>query len=213
MKKIGIIGYGALGRQIEKFLCESQNQSALQFFYFDDLFHEAGNANAFPFAAFRDSKFADLSFYIGLGYKHLATRHSICKEVLQSGKQLPSLIHPSSYVNLSATIGEGVYIYPMCNVDQEVEIKTGTILNNTVTVSHNSIVNDCSFLAPGVVLAGQVNVGKYCFLGAGTVVANGVIIGDKAMIGLASSVTRNMESNTCAIGNPMKILSTPFQLV
>ena len=35
-------------------------------------------------------------------------------------------------------LGKGIVIYPMCNIDQGVILKDGTLLNNSVTVSHDS---------------------------------------------------------------------------
>jgi sugar O-acyltransferase (sialic acid O-acetyltransferase NeuD family) len=213
MKKIGIIGYGAFGRQIESFLVEEQGKGALEVFYFDDQFHNAGGENAYPFNAFLDSRFRHLSFYIGLGYKHLAVRKKICDQLLNEGLQLPSFVHRTTYVNPTAKVGYGVYIYPMCNIDQEVELEVGTMLNNSVIISHNGLVDACTFIAPGVTIAGNVRIGKYCFIGAGSVIANTVTIADNAKVGLGSTITRNVGENACVIGNPMKILEKPFQLI
>jgi UDP-N-acetylbacillosamine N-acetyltransferase len=212
MKKIGIIGYGAFGRQIENFLVEEQGRAALDFSYFDDHFHNAGGEKACPFDTFLDRRFSELEFYIGLGYKHLPVREKICDQLLKNGLRLPSFIHRTAYVNPTAKVGYGVYIYPMCNIDQEVELKNGVMVNNSVILSHNGLVDACTFIAPGVTVAGNVRIGKYCFIGGGSVIANNLSIADNVLVGLGSSITRNVEKDACVIGNPMKILAKPFQL-
>ena len=212
MKRIGIIGYGALGKQIENFLIEAFGNLLLEACYFDDHYHQQGGKNAYPFEAYQDSRFQDLDFYIGLGYKHLIIRKQICDRVLNSGARLPSFVHRTTYVHPSAKVGNGVYFYPMSTIDQEVEIKNGTLVNNAVTISHNTTIDACSFIAPGVTIAGNVTIGKYCFVGAGTVIANNVSVGDNAKVGLASAVTKDVIEGTCVIGNPMKVLEKPFIL-
>lgn len=212
MRKIGIIGYGAFGKQIETFLQEEQQSSGLQVSYFDDAFHETGAENAYPFNAYLDNQFKELSFYIGLGYKHLALRQKICEQLLQNNFDLPSFVHRTTYVNPTAKIGAGVYIYPMCTIDQEVEIGYGTMLNNSVTLSHNTIIDACTFIAPGVTVAGNVRVGKHCFIGSGSVIANNVSVGNDVKIGIGTVVAKNIGESCSVIGNPMKILNKPFVL-
>lgn len=210
--RIGLIGGGALGQQMINFLLEDQASDSVEIYYFDDQLHKAGIINAFPFQSFSDDRFKELSFYIGLGYKHLSIRQKICKQLQQSGFKLTTFVHKTSFVHPSANIGQGVFIYPMCNVDQEVEINDGVILNNSVTVSHNTRIHDSTFVAPGVVISGHVTINECCFIGAGSVVANSISIGRNVKIGVGSCITKNIEDNAFVIGNPMKILEKPFQL-
>src|ERR1035437_8062696 len=149
-KKIGIIGYGALGKQLENFIIEEHGKECLEIYYFDDFLYQKENENFFRFNDFDNNKFKDFYFYIGLGYKHLSIRKEISEQILSNKYQLPSFIHKTSYVNPTAKIANGVFIYPMCNIDQMVSIEDGVIINNSATISHNSKIECCTFLAPGV---------------------------------------------------------------
>lgn len=207
MKKIGIIGYGILGHQIEFYLRE-QNKSGIEFYYFDDLFQLTGNSNSFKFYEYRDFILTKgMEFYICLGYKQLSIKSKIIDEIQGNNCLIPSLIHSTSYVSPLAKICNGVYIFPMCNIGQDVIIHNGVLLHNSVTVSHNSTISECSFLAPKVALAGNVEIGKNTFVGIGTLVSNNVKIGDNVKIGIGSVVTHNISDNTSCIGNPVKIVN------
>ena len=100
----------------------------------------------------------------------------------------------------------------MCNLDAEVELASGVLLNNSVVVSHNSRVGVAAYLSPGVVLSGHVTIGDFTFLGAGTTVANGRRIGTNARIGIGSVITRDVPDGASAIGNPLRLLEHPLEL-
>ena len=53
---------------------------------------------------------------------------------------------------------------------------------------------------------GNVTVGNNVFIGANSVVLLGVNIGDNVIIGAGSVVTRDIPSNSVAVGNPAKVI-------
>ena len=161
---------------------------------------------------FSDERYADLSFYVCLGYKHLKRKLEITRELLALGRNVPAFVHSSSFRNSSAKVGSGSVAYPMCNLDKEVDVGIGVLLNNSVVISHNSTIGDGSYLSPGVVVSGFVSVGKNVFIGSGAVISNGVTIGDDAVIGLGTVVSRDVPAGASVIGNPMKILDRPLRL-
>jgi sugar O-acyltransferase (sialic acid O-acetyltransferase NeuD family) len=206
MKKIGIIGYGILGRQIEFFLKE-QNEPEIEFYYFDDLFQLTGDSNSFKFYDYRDFfSSEEFEFYVCLGYQHFNIKGKLIEELQRNHCIIPSMIHRTSYVSPLAKINNGVYIFPNCNIDQNVVIKDGALLHNSVTISHDSTIAENSFLAPKVALSGNVEIGRNSFIGIGTVITNYVKIGDNVKVGIGSVVTKNIPDNTCCIGNPAKIV-------
>ena len=168
---LGIIGFGALGRQILGLLsCQRPPEKVV---FFDDALHARQGENSFPFASFLDARFADVEFHVGLGYHHLPRKAEILSQLRAAGRRAPSFVHPSCHVHPTARLGEGCLVYPLCNLDQEVELGHGVLLNNSVVISHNSIVGDAVYISPGAVLSGHVTIGAATFLGTGTLVANG----------------------------------------
>ena len=207
---IGIIGFGMLGRQIVGLL--SELHATQDFLFFDDLVNAQGSENIFPFDSYLDARFANLEFYVGLGYLRLQRKAEILLELREAGRRAPSFVHPSCHMHPTCRIGEGCIVFPMCNLDQEVELGNGVLLNNSVVISHNCTVGDAAYLSPGVVLAGHVTIGAETFLGAGTLVSQRRHIGRGARLGIGSVVTRDIPNEASAIGNPLRILERKLEL-
>ncbi len=214
MKKIGLIGYGDLSKQLINLIATSplKELTNKEIIIFDDLAYQKKEENSFPLHGYKNFYKRDISWIVCLGYKHLHLKHKIISELLEKGEYLPSLIHPSSFIDASAKIGSGTYIYPGCLVDMNVTIGNGVLLNIGIIISHDSIVGDCSYLSPGTTLSGKVKVGKSTFLGTRSSVSNSVDIGDNCIIGIGSCVTHGVTKGSHAIGNPLRILKNEISL-
>lgn len=203
MPKIGIIGYGGLGRQIEDLI----KQSGLHedhFLYFDD---QLKQDNGFPFNSFLDKKFANLEFVVGLGYRYLQEKKKIITSLHDHNLKLFTYIHPTAFVDKNAKIGQGCVIYPMCNIDRHVVLEDGVLLNNSVVVSHDSVIGNSSFIAPSACICGGVRIGECTFVGAHSAIADGIIIGERNIIGIGSCITKSTPPDSCLIGNPARQIS------
>lgn len=203
-RKIGYIGFGALGRQVSMYLREATSTDALEEYLFDDILVKSGNVNVFPFDSHLNDEHSSMEFYVCLGYQHLAEKFKILSDLEKRKRCIGSFIHRTSYVHPSATIEDGVIIFPGCVVDQNVVLKKGVLLNNSVTISHDTSVGCCSFLSPGVVTSGNVEIEEQVFLGSGTIVANGVRIGAEARTGIGAVITHDVPQQTDMLGNPAK---------
>ena len=210
MKTVGIIGYGELGRQILGLLSTRQRPDRV--IRFDDGLHRQGAEESFPFDGFLDPRFKDLGFYVGLGYRHLPRRAEIIGQLVAAGRSVPALVHPIGHVAPTCRVGAGCLVYPSCNLDQEVELEPGVLLNNSVVVSHNSRVGAAAYLSPGVVLSGYVTVGAGAFLGSGTLVANNRRIGAHARVAIGSVITRDVQDGESVAGSPQRLLDHPLEL-
>jgi sugar O-acyltransferase (sialic acid O-acetyltransferase NeuD family) len=210
VKRIGLIGFGALGRQILGLLSAVDRPDEVVFF--DDVAHQERQENSFPFNSFLDDRFSDYDYYLALGYRHLTLKAQIASKLRAAGRRVPSFIHPSCHVHPSCRVGDGSVLYPQCNLDQEVELRLAVLLNNSVVVSHNSILGTAVYCSPGVVLSGHVTVGEAAFLGTGTLVSNNRFIGARSRIAIGTVVSRDVPDDTSAIGNPIRLLQQQLQL-
>lgn len=206
--KIGVIGNGALSNQLLNLFDQLSSKSII---YFDD-YHENNGITKFPFLEWSDSRFSDLEFIVGLGYKNLQYKNSLIAKSLRLNRNLLSFTHHTSFINRYATIGKGVFIYPMCNIDQNVKIDDGVIINNSVTICHDSCVGKCTYISPSVSISGRVEIGENCFIGSGTIISNDIKVGSNVIIGIGTVVTSNVPSNCSVIGNPMKFLKRQLNL-
>ncbi len=55
-------------------------------------------------------------------------------------------------------------------------------------------------------------IGRNCFIGIGSTILPGVTIGDEVIIGASSVVTKNIPSNSVAVGNPAKVIRTGIKM-
>lgn len=51
-----------------------------------------------------------------------------------------------------------------------------------------------------------VTIGEDCWIGGGAIICPGVTIGDRCVIGAGSVVTKDIESDSMAVGNPARII-------
>lgn len=59
----------------------------------------------------------------------------------------------------------------------------------------------------GYSIVGNVKIGNRVFIGWGSIVLCGVTIGDDVIIGAGSVVTKDIPSNSIAVGNPAKVVA------
>ena len=209
--KIAIIGYGELGRQFHDFLSTGNSNA---FLYFDDkLFGTNKDSEVFPFKSYLTGAFENEEFYVALGYHHLKEKLNIIDQLISLNRKLPFFKHPSGFIDRSATVGYGSFIYPMCTIDRNVEIGNGVLLNNSVCISHDSRIGNGSYISPGVIVSGNVEIGERTFIGSGAVISNNIKIGSDATIGIGSVVTKDVPNGYSTLGNPAKIFEQKLKLI
>ena len=210
MAKVGILGGGEFGRQVERLLAAHAGPVAVR--WFDDVRAAAGEADVAALRDYAKDEFARLRWYVAIGYRHIALRQELLDDLTRLGRATPRLIHPTAWVAPSAQVGAGAIVYPQCGLDEGVDVGRGAVLHNRVTLSHDTQVGACAYLSPGVTTSGRVTIGARAFLGAGVVVADGVTIGDDAVVGVGTVVTADVPPGRSAIGNPMRVLDKPLEL-
>jgi len=102
-----------------------------------------------------------------------------------------------SYISSRASTWPGLLIGENCTIGQNssvepfVKIGNNVIVTNSVMLGHHVVLEDHSFVAPGAVLLGGVNVGSHCLIGANATIKEGVSIARDCIIGTGVSITRN----------------------
>lgn len=129
---------------------------------------------------------------------------------------------------LLGAVGEGVDIQPRFHCDYGYNIRLG----RNCFINYNCVFLDCAEIAigddlqmaPAVQLytayhpldratrvagwegAKPIRIGSGVWIGGGAIVLPGVSIGDGAVIGAGSVVTRDVPSDSVAIGNPARVV-------
>jgi sugar O-acyltransferase (sialic acid O-acetyltransferase NeuD family) len=205
MKLLAIIGSGDLGQQIAHHV---QYSSDLKVVGFIDDFAERGSVKN-RIKVIGKVNEIDLLFQqgvfdcllIGIGYKHFALREAIFDR-FKGIIPFATFIHPSSYVDPTCEIGEGVVIYPGSTLDMKVKIEDNVLINIGCNIAHDSSIGRHSFISPGVSIAGFVSVGKRTSLGIGTVVIDNIKIDDDIRTGGGAVIVKHIDQKGLYIGIP-----------
>ncbi len=168
--------------------------------YGNIIFIDDGDNDYLTFDEIKNNKNIPIVLAIGSNL----IRAKIFEKVENSGFDVVTLIHPSSIVSSSASIGKGTVIMPNVVVNANAILGKGTILNTSCIIEHECIIDDFVHISPNVALAGNVRVGKLTHIGIGSNVIQGIIIGNNAIIGAGSTVVKNIGNFKKAYGNPCR---------
>jgi sugar O-acyltransferase (sialic acid O-acetyltransferase NeuD family) len=128
------------------------------------------------------------------------------EKALQSGLTLISVKHPTVTILPDAIIGSNVILHARCVIGYRAEIGDGVIVNTGAQVDHHCVLRVGCRLDPGVILSGNVTVGKCATLHSGAVVKHRIRIGERSVVGAGAVVIRDVTSATTVVGVPAKVL-------
>lgn len=143
---------------------------------------------------------------MAIGYNHMERRLGLFHDLKRAGFRFHTLVHSTAWVDPSATLAEGVVLYPGCIVDRKVHVEANVLLNNGCIVSHDSVVGEGSFLAPGVVVSGNCRIGSRNFMGTGTLLRDGIRTASDCRFGMGSIVVDDIDQAGLYVGNPAQLL-------
>lgn len=144
------------------------------------------------------------SFFIGLGDNQI--RKNIFTNMSNMKVQFANAIHPQTIIASNVETGKNIMIAAGAVLNPFVRIGDGVICNTQCSIDHECIIGNFSHIAPGAVLCGNVKIGESSFIGANTVIREGITVGNNCVIGAGSVIIKNIEDNTCYVGNPGKQL-------
>lgn len=105
-------------------------------------------------------------------------------------------------------VGIGSFSYLGCGGG--ITIGDNTIIGERLTIhsdNHNFIKQDVLIKLQGVNKM-PVSIGENCWIGSNVTILGGVTIGNGCVIGAGSIVTKSIESNSIAVGNPCVVIKT-----
>lgn len=207
MKKIAIIGAGELGLQIVNLINNCIGNYIIVGF-FDDFSKEnsliSDNYRILGKIKDIENEYSKKTFdetFIAIGYNHMSTREAIYNK-FKNKIPFANLIHKTAIIDSTAKLGVGIAVYAGSIIDKEVEICDNVLLNIGTIISHNSIINKHSFIAPGVNCAGFVSIGEKCFIGINTTIIDNIKICSNVIIGGGSVIHKNILEQGVYVGNP-----------
>lgn len=140
---------------------------------------------------------------IGVGYRHFAFRKQLY-ERLSVSIPFARFLHPSAWIDPTATIAPGVVVLPGAVIDAGVTLQPNVLVNVGTVIAHDSSIGAHSFLAPGVKIAGFVMVGECSFLGIGTTVIDGLVLSPGTQTGAGAVVVKSTDEPGLYLGVPAR---------
>jgi acetyltransferase EpsM len=120
------------------------------------------------------------------------TRLKVFQILAQAGFVCPALAHPTCQIEPSARISAGVQLLPHTYLGSDSTVGFGSLLNSSVTVSHDCHLGVCVNLSPGAILAGGVVIEDLAQIGMGVTINLNLTIGRAARVGNSAVIKANV---------------------
>ena len=137
-------------------------------------------------------------------------RNAIMKEMMGDvGKEC--YIEPPFHANWGGKhvhFGDGVYANfgLTCVDDTHIYVGSHTLFGPNVILATAGHPMMPELRKHGIQYNMPIHIGENCWLGAGVIVVPGVTIGDNVVIGASSVVTKDIPSNSVAMGTPCRVV-------
>ena len=154
------------------------------------------------------SEFSQNDIHVALGLGDNRRRKQLFEHFKKNKISIEILQHPNASVSAFALINEGTVIMPSVVINPFAKIGKAVICNTACVIEHECVIEDFVHIAPGAVLAGNVEVKENSFIGANAFIKQGVKIGRNVIIGAGSVVLKNIDDNIIVYGNPARIKNT-----
>jgi sugar O-acyltransferase (sialic acid O-acetyltransferase NeuD family) len=116
------------------------------------------------------------------------------------------LIHPTSRVLRTATLGEGVIFCPGAAAGPDTFIGRFVTFNAVCGAGHDAKVGDFSTISSNVDITGNVEIGQDVMIGSGATFVPGVRVGDGAVIGAGAIVYRSVPAGATVFAPAAKMI-------
>jgi UDP-3-O-[3-hydroxymyristoyl] glucosamine N-acyltransferase len=180
---IAILGAGGHGRDIGSILVAAGRQ-----FTFRDDDHQGNGRGLLSTVVLEGEEFI-------VGVYDPFIRRRLARSTRGSGATAihPTVVHvDSQYYPAGTVVGAGTILGPSVELGHEVHIGPGCTITRTK-------IGPYSTVAPGVHIAGGVEIGEACLIGVGAVVSNLITIGDGAVIGAGAVVVRDVAAGETVV--------------
>jgi len=202
-KEVVLVGFSGHGFVV----ADAAITSHMNLRYYTDKKQISKNPFDLAYLGFEDDldfAFWDKEYGYILGIGDNLIRRKTADLLISKGVDLLNVIHPSASISAKVQFGIGNFISRNVSVNVLVEIGDICILNTGCIIEHECIIGNGVHIAPGAVLAGNVEIGDNTFVGANSVIKQGVRIGANVIIGAGSVILKDIADNRKIVGNPGK---------
>lgn len=113
-----------------------------------------------------------------------------------------NFIHPSAMVARSSKMGFGNIVLANCVINSNAILGNFNTFNSGTLIGHDITMGNNNFFAAQVTVGSLLSIGNMNFFGLNSSIKGGIHIGDGALVGQMSNVTKDLENDVVAFGNP-----------
>lgn len=129
----------------------------------------------------------------------------------QIKKQIPDFnfvntIHPSVIIGDNVKLGNGIVAMAGVIFNPKSVIGDFTFYATGAQIEHDCIIEPYASVSAGSVLGGHVHIKSFSAITLNVTIIDRISIGKNTVIGAASLVTKSIEDNVLAYGNPAKVI-------
>lgn len=202
--KVGIIGAGGLGREIDSWICSDKASNLeVEGFWDDNL--EALNKFNLSKGVIGTINDDNLSENLLIGIMDCDFKEKIFEAIDKKKRHsILSYIHESVLIGSRIQLDEGVVIFPNAVISCDVKIGRGAFINLGTHVGHDVAIGDYVSIMPNVDLGGNSIIENNVFIGSGSTILPGVKILAHTRIGAGSVIVKTIKESGTYFGNPAK---------
>ena len=130
------------------------------------------------------------------GIGNFLVRLKVFQTLAKAGFICPVLVHPTAHIDPSAKLEQGVLVLAQSYVSGNAHIGMGSLINNSVVVSHDNFLGFCTNLSPGAILAGDVILDDFVQVGMNASINIGVHVGTRSVIGNGATIKADVPADT-----------------
>jgi UDP-3-O-[3-hydroxymyristoyl] glucosamine N-acyltransferase len=147
--------------------------------------------------------------FIAIGYQDLnKLREARCKEAINKGYKLVSIIGSKSQIPSNVVIGWNCFLMPQALIHPCVNIKNNVFVWSGALIAHHSTIDDNCWLTSCCNVAGNVQLGANTFVAINATIGHSVKIGKNCFLGANTLVTKDLDNDKVVIEESTK----PFRL-
>jgi sugar O-acyltransferase (sialic acid O-acetyltransferase NeuD family) len=141
--------------------------------------------------------------FVAIG--HNQSRLILLNQLINSGFDIPVIIHPNSIVSEYSNIGAGTSIHAGAVINPDVVVGKGSIINTSATIDHDCNIGDGVHISPGSHVGGTTIIKNLTWVGIGSSISNNLSIGRKVIVAGGAMVIKDVPDDVMVAGVPAVI--------
>ena len=208
-KKIFIFGAGTAGREILQLIYDINDRTPTWevLGYVDNDPGLIGQKNDGYLVYKHEDLPVSKNYYGACGVMDPKLRRKIVNtEIKTKGYMLPTLIHPTTIKSSDFIAGPGSIILRRVHISFEVKIGECVYVTDNAVLGHHLRVGEYTSIMTSSTISGNCSIGQGCIIGSGVNLYQGVKVGNESIVGIGTTITRDVPDKTSVTDFPRKII-------